>query len=349
MGKNEGSSGFFARISDAKVTTKANRDYKKRTGQTLKNVRAKATLVVITARRWSQKAKWLKEKCRAKQWAEIRAYDADDIEQWLEQSTAVALQFAEELGLSGPEVESVAKHWGDWAQQSCPAITSDALFIDRQNTRDRFLADLQKRFETDQPEPYTIRADSVDEAAAFVCAALLTDSQLSVASLVVTQPDGWRYVEQNPAVKVVFAARLEFAENPTRRKGLVVIIPYAAGDMAGYYRGIAGRASNAELMIERPRIYEFEKALTSLGLDEADSKRLAVSTGRSWSVFRRRRATNPAIRRPAWLDVPQASALATLCLLGGGQRRSQPIARSLPTFLAVRMKRLNELFGTLPS
>jgi len=308
---------FLEFSCDAKITTKANRDYEKRTGQTLKKIRAKATLVVITARRWSQKAKWLKGKRHAKQWAEVRAYDADDIEQWLEQSTAVALQFAEELGLIGPGVESVEKHWEDWSQQSRPAITSDALFIDRQNTRDRFLADLQKRFEADQPEPYTIRADSVDEATAFACAALLVHPQLSGTSLVVTQPNGWRYVEHNPALKVVLAARPEFAENPTRRNGLVVIIPFAAGDMARYYRGMAGRANNAELTIERPRIYEFEKALTSLGLDEADSKRLAVSTGRSWSVFRRRRATNPAIRRPAWLDVPQTSALATLCLLGG--------------------------------
>lgn len=308
---------FWEFSCDAKVTTKANRDYEKRTGQTLKKTRAKATLVVITARRWSQKAKWLKGKRHAKQWAEVHAYDADDIEQWLEQSTAVALQFAEELGLIGPGVESVEKHWEDWSQQSRPAITSDALFIERQNTRDRFLADLQKRFEADQPEPYTIRADSVDEATAFACAALLVHPQLIVTSLVVTQPNGWRYVEHNPALKVVLAARPEFAENPTRRNGLVVIIPFAAGDMAGYYRGMAGRANTAELTIERPRIYEFEKALTSLGLDEADSKRLAVSAGRSWSVFRRRRATNPAIRRPAWLDVPRTSALATLCLLGG--------------------------------
>lgn len=308
---------FWEFSCDAQVTTKANSDYNKRTNQTTKKIRAKATLVVVSARRWTRKAEWLKAKQRANKWVDVRAHDADDIEQWLEQMPAVALQFAEELGVIGHGVESVVKHWEDWSQQSNPSITSDALFIDRQNTRDRFLADLQKRLEAGQPEPYTIRADSVDEAAAFACAALLARPQLSVTSLVVTQPNGWRYVEQNPALKVVLAARPEFAEKPTRRKGLVVIIPYAAGDMAGHYRGMAGRDSNAELTVERPRIYEFEKALTSIGLDEADSKRLAVGTGRSWSVFRRRYATNPTIRRPAWLDVPQATALSTLCLLGG--------------------------------
>ena len=71
----------------------------------------------------------------------------------------------------------------------------------------------------------------------------------------------------------------------------------------------------ANLTLKRPRIQEYEKALVNIGLDEADAKRLAVNTGRSWGVFRRRRATNPAIQNPAWLAAPQAESLTTLCLL----------------------------------
>lgn len=308
---------FWEFSCEAKVTAKANKDYDKRTKQTPQEIRATSILVIILARRWSQKARWIESKRSERKWAEVRAYDADDLEQWLEQSPAIALQFAEELGFSGPGVESIEKSWGDWSQQSTPPITSEAFFIDRGNTRERFITDVRRRFETDQSEPYTIKADSVDEAVAFVSAALLVHSDLSAGSLVVTEPSGWRFVEQNSTLRVVIAARPEIAEKPLRRKGLVVIIPYAAGDMAGYYRGVAGRDSNAELTLERPRIYEFEKALVSTGLNEADAKRLAMSTGRSWSVFRRRCATNPGIRRPSWLDAPQAEALSTLCLLGG--------------------------------
>ncbi|MFI5394128.1 MAG: hypothetical protein ACHQ9S_01220 [Candidatus Binatia bacterium] len=307
---------FWELSCHGKPTTKANRDYEKRTRQTPKKIRTGTTFVVVSARRWGGKAQWLKAKRRAGKWADVRAYNADDIEQWLEQNPAVALQFAEEIGLTGQGVESVAKHWKDWSQQSDPSISIEALLIDHQSTRDRFLADLQRRLEAGQSEPYTIRADSVGEAAAFVCAGLLAQAQLNVASLVVTEPDGWRFVGQNPTLKVVVAARPEIAEKPTRRNGLCVIIPYAAGDMAGYYRGAAGRDSNADLILERPRTHEFEKALSSIGLDEADANRLAVSTGRSWSVFRRRRAVNPSIRKPAWLGAPQAGALSTLCLLG---------------------------------
>jgi hypothetical protein len=139
---------------------------------------------------------------------------------------------------------------------------------------------------------------------------------LSASALVVTDVDGWRFVEQNPVLKVAVAARPEIAEHPTHREGLAVIIPYAVGDAAGQYRGAAAREGGSSLILERPKVQDFERALSSIGVEDSDAKRLAATTGRSWSVFRRHRATNPALRRPALLDLPQARALSTLCLLG---------------------------------
>lgn len=305
---------FWEFSCEAEVTKKANKDYNKRTKKTPRKIRSKATLIVVLARRWSQKARWLKAKQKEKKWADVRAYDAGDLEQWLEQNPAVALEFGEELGLIGQGVESVVKQWEGWSQQSDPPISAEALFIDRQNARERFVAELRRRFQAGQPELYAVRADSVDEAAAFVCASIIAHPDLMAHSVVVTSADGWRFVETNPSIRIAIAARPEIAEDPARRNGLLVVIPYAAGDMAGHYRGAAAR--DQDITIERPRIQEFETALVSLGLDEAGAKRLAGTTGRSWSVFRRHHAANPAIRRPIWLDTPKAGALSTLCLLG---------------------------------
>lgn len=306
---------FWEFSCEAAVTSKANKDYEKRTKKTPRKIRSKATLVVLSARKWSQKKAWLKRKREAKKWADVRAYDADDLEQWLEQTSPVALEFAEELGLTGQGVESGVKHWQGWSQQSDPSISAEAFFIDRQNVRERFVAELRRRFQAGQPELYAVRADSVDEAAAFVCASIIAHPDLMAHSVVVTSAEGWRFVETNQSIKIAIAARPEIAERPTSRNGLVVVIPYATGDMAGHYRGAAAR--DQDITIERPRIHEFETAVVSLGLDEADAKRLAGITGRSWSVFRRHHGINPAIRRPIWLDTPQARSLSTLCLLGG--------------------------------
>jgi len=307
----------FWEVSRQKVPTrKANGVYKTRTEQTTSADRSIATFIFVSARRWTTKKRWIQEKREAGEWREVCAYDADDLEQWLEQSPAVAVWFAEILGLAGPGVESPARYWEAWAKQSEPQITSDALFVDRENTREQLIIKLQEHLEKGANDPVTIWADSVEEAVAFICAAILTHPDLNTTSLVVTESSGWRFVEANPTLKVAIAERPEVAERLVLRSGLVVVIPYASGDMARHYRGVAGRQAVNDIVLERPRLDKFKEALVTLGFDEGEAERLSHSTGRSWSVFRRRCATNPAIRRPGWLETTQAAALSTLCLLG---------------------------------
>lgn len=199
---------------------------------------------MVSARKWTrrQRERWLRGKRKTEKWADVRVYDADDLEQWLEQSSAVALQFADELGLAGPGVESPSRHWKEWSEQSDPPISATALFIDREKARERFIAALRGGLDANRAELYAIRADSADEGTAFVCAALLDQPDLNALSVVVTEPNGWRFVERNPAVKIAVAARPEAAENPVHRNGLIVIVPYAAGDMVVRYHGAVGGA-----------------------------------------------------------------------------------------------------------
>ncbi len=303
---------FWEMSCEASVTSKANDDYDKRTARTPSEVRAGATLTIVTARRWSQKTKWVEEKRSSGDWGQVRALDADDLEAWLEYTPAVALWFADELGLTGPGVESPARYWESWAHQTDPQISKEALFVDRERGRNELVAALKRRIAGSGADSISVKADSAEEAAAFACAVLLDEPELSAVSLVVTDVAGWRFVEQNPLLKIVVVARPELAERPSRRAGLAVVVPYAAGDMNAQRGG-----EQADIILDRPLAHEFEQALCAMGADPADAKRRAATTGRSWSVYRRRRATNPSIRRPAWLDLSQADALSVVCLLGG--------------------------------
>jgi hypothetical protein len=295
---------------DKEISDKANSDYKKRKGQAGVVDRDAATYVFVTPRRWVKKTKWIENRQGDGDWVDVRAYDADDLEQWLEQTPAIALQFAEELGLIGDGIESLSRYWQLWSQQCSPAITSDALFIDRAEVRDKLIEKTRGVLsKQDVAPPLMIRADSVEEAAAFAVASLIHADELADQALVVTSPAGWRFVEANPQLKIVIAARTEVATTPTIRPGLLVIVPHAAGDATAKQQG-------DQLFLERPNIYEFEKALVAIGMEESDAKRYALSTGRSWTVLRRQCATNLAIRRPGWLDVPQSVCLSLFCLLG---------------------------------
>lgn len=298
---------------EAQPTTKANRDYGKRTNETPEAIRCGTTLVVVTARRWARKKAWRDEKCALGEWQSVHAYDADDLEAWLEASPAIALDFADELGLTGDGVESPSHFWQAWASQSAPPILKHTFFADRQDVKDRLLLHLRERIDKGDNKIFAIRADSVDEAVAFVCAALLDAHDLLDNALVVTSDGGWRYVEKQPRIKLVVAARPEIATRIPAGSELVVV-PVAAGDLASGYGGKKG--TKIDLNLDRPGIYLFRDALIENGIEESDAQRLARATGRSWTVLRRRLAANPAIRRPAWLETSESDALSTLCLLG---------------------------------
>jgi excisionase family DNA binding protein len=272
---------FWEMSCEASVTSKANDDYDKRTKRIPADLRASSTLVIVTARRWSQKTKWVEEKRMTGDWGQIRALDADDLEAWLEHTPAVALWFADELGLTGPGVESPARFWEGWAHQADPQISQEALFVDRERGRAGLLAALKQRISGGGTDSITVKADSAEEAAAFACAVLLGEPELSAVSLVVTDVAGWRFVEQNPLLKIVVVARPELAERPSQRAGLAVVVPYAAGDMNAQRGG-----EQADIVLERPLAHEFEQALCGMSADPADAKRWAATTGRSWSVFR---------------------------------------------------------------
>lgn len=294
---------------DKGIATKANGDYRKRTEQISEAERLTTTFVFVTPRRWSTKSKWLVERRAKAEWCNVLAFDADDLEQWLEQTPAVALQFAEELGFSGWGVESPTHYWQLWSEQCLPAITPEAFFIDRTQTRERLIEKINECLRQNKQHTLAVSADSLEEATAFVVAVLNGCPELVNSALVVTSPEGWRFVETNRQLRIATAARTEIAATPTLRDGLLVIVPHAAGD-------VAGKPQGDDIVLERPKIYDFEKALISIGMEESDANRYALATGRSWSVLRRQRAINPAIRRPAWLEAPQATSLATLCLLG---------------------------------
>src|SRR5690348_12214477 len=70
--------------TDRGIKTKADQDYEKRKLDPLGYLPAETTYVFVTPRRWRDKDRWMIE-CKAEGvWKDVRAYDADDIEAWLE-------------------------------------------------------------------------------------------------------------------------------------------------------------------------------------------------------------------------------------------------------------------------
>ena len=74
--------------------SKANDDYEKRTADPLGLDKAAASFVFATSRRWNGKRQWVRERREEGKWRDVRAYDADDLAIWLDESPEVTRWFA---------------------------------------------------------------------------------------------------------------------------------------------------------------------------------------------------------------------------------------------------------------
>ncbi|HUR40051.1 MAG TPA: hypothetical protein VM240_02685 [Verrucomicrobiae bacterium] len=296
---------------NADIAGKAQSDFSTRSGSTDPSVAAATDFVFVSPRIWAGKDKWRKKADGAKQWKEVRAYDADDLEAWLEAAPGVAIWFGEKIGVRGSGVESPAEYWDNWRRQTKIHLTTAAVTAGREKPAAALRDALVQA-----PVLIVVEADSTEEATAFVSGQLIELGHADRAA-VVTAKDGWRFVDANPHLKVAVAANPEVSHGRAPKDGMTMIVPVNIGDRPDYFSPLGAQAAQAQrVVLERPDYEHFEKALVALGEDEADAARLTRSTGRSWSVYRRRRG-HPAMAEPAWMKDPAARCLTTVVLVGG--------------------------------
>ena len=148
--------------------SKANGDFKKRTEKTSEIQQLKTTFVFLTLRRWKNKDLWIVKKKKESSWKDIRAYDAEDLELWLEKSPVVALELAKFLGnfpLSG--AETLMSFWDDWFKSTEPGIDEELLL----ESGARCLFSMKNFLESDE-ERNTVYAKDLNVAVAFIYAAI---------------------------------------------------------------------------------------------------------------------------------------------------------------------------------
>jgi len=294
---------------DARVADKARKDFEKRLAATPRETATRSAYLFVTPRKWALKTKkaWLTNSISRGYWREVRVYDADDLEAWIEAAPGVALWFGELIGIAGAGCESVERSWQRWSTQTRLALTAKALFRGRELER---LA-LQSALASKSPIIH-IRADSCEEAVAFACAHLLQGDESQVAATI-TQADGWRFVDIHTALQFGIAATPEIASTYVPRTGFSLIVPLSAGLQPTQTRN---GDDTKRITLLRPTSEIFEQVLLDLGEEASDAGRLTRSTGRSWSVYRRVCARNAAIASPSWLTHPTSSCLTAITLIG---------------------------------
>lgn len=75
------------------INNRADRNYENRTEDPLGIDMETSTFVFVTPRVWNDKRTWLRKRCAEGRWQDVRAYDADDLVAWLEQTDEVTQWF----------------------------------------------------------------------------------------------------------------------------------------------------------------------------------------------------------------------------------------------------------------
>lgn len=311
--------------TDQRPGVKAEGDYVARLTSIDAAERANSTFVFVTPRNWPGKTTWEKRKNADGDWKAVRAFDASDLEQWLEQSVPAQIWLAEELALPNNGCETLEQAWRRWADASDPRIIPEIFAPSIATYRGNFKAWLEKP----SSRPFVVSADSRDEALAFL-SCLFDDGELrryKDIAAIFTSPATLKtlVVSSVPFIPIVPSddAARELADAHRRLHCIVLRQRNAVG-------------TEADISLDLLGYEAFEKALIAMGIKEEDIDRLARESGRSPAILRRRLSPNAAIRTPAWAGNDEtAKALVPMALIGAWHDE-QEADREIVSYVADR-------------
>jgi hypothetical protein len=289
------------------VRGKADEDYESRSVNPLGVNSSGAAFVFVTPRRWGSKADWVAVRNGEGIWREVRAYDADDLETWLELAPAVHIWLSTLLGKYPKGVTDLETFWTDWSEATKPPMSAELILAGRQEETERIHQWLRG-----EPSPISLWAESREEALAFFAASLERlppEERLFWFSrgVVVRDVAAWQrlVVSDNALILVpVFDGSDVIARGV--RGGHRVLIPL----------GRDASPSPAAVRVSRLSRDRAKEALVQMGFSEERAGDLATSARRSLTALRRKLAISPEVQCPEWAKPSEARAILPVMLVG---------------------------------
>jgi hypothetical protein len=275
------------------IGTKADSDFAKSVKATTKADRNQTTFVFVTPRHWSGKSEWLKKKKTKGQWKDVRAYDSSDLEQWLEQSIAAQVWFANETRRDSNRVRSLDRCWADWADVVSPPLAGSLFAPSIDSAKRTMCSRLSK-----QPDgPTVIAADSTEEALAFLAQLFGPAGSAELERyrdrvLIFDDVGVLSKLAQGTKDFIAVAGNREIERELgplARSMHTIVVCPRNAAN------------TNPHVILEPLNYEAFRSSLTEMGYKSDDVTRYSNESGRSLTVLRRRLANVSAIRTPEWV------------------------------------------------
>lgn len=272
---------------------KADDDFAARVSSIPAAERKNITFVFITPRDWSGKDAWVKDKLAAKRWKDIKAFDANDIEHWLEQSVSAQNWLAERLGNGSGDILSLDMCWERFANVTDPAL-SKALFDGSiESHRNSFSIWLKNA----PDHPYIVSSDSEEESLAYLACALEkmgdTPGMYADKTVVIRSVDAMQRLRKASTnfIAVLVTPEVEAATSGLHKSQHTIIVRRR--------NAVEGEAGITLDLVDDET---FKKGLVAMGIPEEEQRRLSRESGQSLTILRRRLSRVPAIQTPPWAE-----------------------------------------------
>jgi hypothetical protein len=252
------------------------------------------TYVCVTARKWPGKKAWEKTHNAKvkKQWRKVVAYDATDLESWLESAPGgVHVWLSEVLGKRPQEVASIEGAWSAWANVAKRPLTPKLVKAGRAPQVEQLIGQLNG-----PPQVLMLKGETREEVQAFVLATILempepAKEAIAARTLIVNSRAAWDLysLSTSPLVLIpMFDDRS--GVDQAARSGHTIVIPMDRSD------------ATEDDAVQLPLISRGEatEALKEMGCKAGDLRSLAFTGHKSLMSLRRRLAEVRSVYEPRW-------------------------------------------------
>ena len=286
---------------------KANDDFRNRSRNTGGLDPKETVFIFVTPRKWIKKNEWCEEKKKLGKWKDVRVYDSDNLEQWLEIAPVIDAWFAREEGIT-----DIDEYWKNLQLMTKPSLKPEVFMA----TRAIQIENL-KTWMKGPPSPIEFEVASPDELLDFVAAYIASldererDEIKAFRIVIVDNKEAWRTLiaSEYPIVlipKLAIAVEEELIAEALRRGHYVLL-----------WKEVTNDPQKRGTRLSRVYRFELEDMLESSDIKKEEARILARESGGSLTVLRRRVARFPSIKIPEWAEAETASDLVPILLAGG--------------------------------
>ncbi|MFP4846736.1 hypothetical protein [Winogradskyella sp. PE311] len=294
----------FGTNSDTK--TKANKDYAKRTKDSLGVTKSETTFVFLTSRVWVGKTEWAEEKNKEGIWKDVKCYDATDLEQWLDIARGVDYWMANHLRLTTEGVYIGEDFWSIWSKTDKFEFPPEILI----GGREAAVISLKHLLLDSTGTATYMKAPTTDEALAFILATIVSmeskmkESILSKTLIPTDTHSLQRLINEKRQLIIIPKCQIEEIDiAKAKSNNHIIIVPST----------INSSKKNDEIVLPIIEFEPFIESLKKMGIGNEKSRQLSKNTARNISVLRRTLKVSDA--EPKWYTATEKRSLLPILLL----------------------------------